>query len=81
MCEKYGLTDSTKAIVVKSRGSTQKFRMQILKNARSKMQDVITEFHVDNLVKMELSREEIIDIIIGLKYADDILKELSREIE
>ena len=45
------------------------------------MQEVIREFCVDNLIKMELTREEITDIILGLKYADDILKELSREIE
>ena len=45
------------------------------------MQDVIREFCVDNLIEMELSRDEITDIILGLKYADDILKELSRELE
>ena len=45
------------------------------------MQDVIREFCVDNLIEMELSRDEITDIILALKYADDILKELSREIE
>tara|TARA_R110001599_G_C12240890_1_gene658830 strand:+ start:209 stop:415 length:207 start_codon:yes stop_codon:yes gene_type:complete len=68
-------------MIPKTRGNTQKFRMEILKNARSKMQEVIREFCVDNLIKMELTREEITDIILGLKYADDILKELSREIE
>lgn len=68
-------------MIPKTRGNTQKFRMEILKNARSKMQDVIREFCVDNLIEMELSRDEITDIILGLKYADDILKELSREIE
>jgi len=68
-------------MIPKTRGNTQKFRMAILKNARSKMQDVIREFCVDNLIEMELSRDEITDIILGLKYADDILKELSREIE
>ena len=68
-------------MIPKTRGNTQKFRMAILKNARSKIQDVIREFCVDNLIEMELSRDEITDIILGLKYADDILKELSREIE
>tara|TARA_R110000772_G_scaffold217224_1_gene327648 strand:+ start:749 stop:955 length:207 start_codon:yes stop_codon:yes gene_type:complete len=68
-------------MIPKTRGNTQKFRMAILKNARSKMQDVIREFCVDNLIEMELSRDEITDIILALKYADDILKELSREIE
>jgi len=68
-------------MIPKTRGNTQKFRMEILKNARSKMQDVIREFCVDNLIEMELSRDEITDIILGLKYADDILKELSRELE
>jgi len=68
-------------MIPKTRGNTQKFRMAILKNARSKIQDVIREFSFDNLIEMELSRDEITDIILGLKYADDILKELSREIE
>jgi len=68
-------------MIPKTRGNTQKFRMEILKNARSKIQDVIREFCVDNLIEMELSRDEITDIILGLKYADDILKELSRELE
>ena len=68
-------------MIPKTRGNTQKFRMAILKNARSKMQDVIREFCVDNLIEMELSRDETTDIILALKYADDILKELSREIE
>ena len=68
-------------MIPKTRGNTQKFRMAILKNARSKIQDVIREFCVDNLIEMELSIDEITDIILGLKYADDILKELSREIE
>ena len=68
-------------MIPKTRGNTQKFRMAILKNARSKIQDVIREFCFDNLIEMELSRDEITDIILALKYADDILKELSREIE
>ena len=68
-------------MIPKTRGNTQKFRMAILKNARSKIQDVMIEFSFDNLIKMEISRDEITDIILGLKYADDILKELSREIE
>ena len=68
-------------MIPKTRGNTQKFRMAILKNARSKMHDVIREFSVDNLIEMELSRDEITDIILALTYADDILKELSRELE
>ena len=68
-------------MIPKTRGNTQKFRMEILKNARSKMCDVFDVFPVEILMEMELSRDEIIDIILGLKYADDILKELSRELE
>ncbi len=65
----------------KSRGNTQNYRIHIIEKARSRMLEVLREFDAVTLNEMKCTQEEMIDVICGLQYAIDILKELGRELE
>jgi hypothetical protein len=57
------------------------YRRHILDVSKRRLNEVLREFNAVTLTHMNCNQEEIIDIISGLKYAKDIIKELKRSLE
>ena len=61
--------------------SKLQYRRRITHQGRKNIEKIIKEFNIETLTELELSREEMIDVISGLKYARDIIKEMERSLE
>ena len=57
------------------------YQNHLLDASKGRLIEVIREFNAETLHNRGCSMDEIIDIIQGLNYAKDILKELRREQE
>ena len=57
------------------------YQNHLLDAAKGRIMEVIREFHAEHLHNRGCNIEEITDIIHGLNYAKDIIKELRRSNE
>jgi len=75
-----------KKIIRKNRGKTRIYRRKIVKNARKSLTEINREFlheWMDNWNNEEyhLDQEDITKIMEALNHAQDILKEMARDLE
>jgi glutathionyl-hydroquinone reductase len=57
------------------------YRNHLLDVSKNRINQVLREFNPVALTHMDCNIEEITDIINGLEYARDIIKELKRSLE
>jgi len=82
----YGNTDSTKEIIRTSRGKTSIYRRKIVEKARDSLTAVNREFLHEwmqnwNNEEYYLDQEDMTKIMEALNHAQDILKEMARDLE